>query len=129
MFDGYMPKMAILVWAVLLSCARFENQRWIRARLGGLRGTNKRFGLFVDATMLFAWAAVITIVALSLYDFGWRKTIGLVVLMTVAGFIWAAVGAYVELIISWYAVWIIGTALVYVAAIVLFSQFSWFEAF
>jgi hypothetical protein len=126
MLDAYLPKMAILIWSVVFNCARFENQRWVRVRLSGLRGSNARIGVFVDATVFVGWTSAITIVALSLYDFGWRMTVGLLVWTTVAGFIWSALGGYAERIISRYAVWIIGTMLVYVAAIALFFQFSWF---
>jgi hypothetical protein len=87
MFGEYMPKTAILIWSVVLSCARFENQRWIRARMGGLQGSSAWFGLFIDATGLIALVFAVTIAALSLYDFGWRKTAGLLVLTLTWGLV------------------------------------------
>ena len=63
MFDAYVPRMAILIWSVVLSCARFENQRWIRARMGGLQGSSAWFGLFIDATGQIALIFAIAIAA------------------------------------------------------------------
>src|SRR6266478_8609336 len=109
MYDAYMPNAAILIWAVVLSCARFENQRWIRARMEGFRGSNAAFGFFVDATGLIAVLFAITIAALNLYDFGWRKTVGLLVLTLAGGWFWAALGTFVAALAGKVALWIIGT--------------------
>jgi hypothetical protein len=129
MFGEYMPKTAILIWSMVLSCARFENQRWIRARMGGLQGSSAWFGLFIDATGLIALVFAVTIAALSLYDFGWRKTAGLLVVTLLGGWCWAAIGAFVAGVVGQLPLWLIGTVLVYVAAIMLFFQFSWFGFF
>jgi len=126
MFEEYVPRGAILLWSIILNCARFENQRWTRARQAGMRGSSEGFGLFVDLTGFIGLLASITVLALSLFDFGWKQTLGLFVLTMIAGWVWGAVGAYVGRAITTLGLWIAGTVLVYVAAVPLFLQFSWF---
>ena len=126
MFSEYQPTGQILAWAAILSCARFENQRWLRARQAGMRGSNETFGMLVDATYLIGTSVGLLALALSLYDFGWKRTLGLFVSTMLIGWLWGAVGAFAGTLISSLALWMIGTALVYVAAIPLLWQFSWF---
>ena len=126
MFDEFIPKGAILFWSIILSCARFENQRWVRARQQGLRGSNEAFGASIDLTYLIGFGLILTVIALSFFDFGWKQTVGLIVLTMLAGWIWAGVGAFVAAIVTPLFLWITGTVLVYVAAIPLLLQFSWF---
>jgi|SRR5262245_53227789 len=123
MFDEFMPRGIILFWSIIFNCARFENQRWVRARQGGLRGSNEAVGAFVDLTYWIGLALILTVMALSFFDFGWKQTAGLIGLTMVAGWIWAAIGAFIvtPLFLS-----VVGTMLVYVAAIPLLLQFSWF---
>jgi hypothetical protein len=129
MYEAYMPNSTILIWAVVLSCAQFENQRWIRARMGGFRGSSAAFGLFVDATGLIAVVFAVIVAALNLYDFGWRNTVGLLALTLVGGWLWATMGAFVGALVGKVALWMLGTVVVYIAAIVLSFQFSWFGLF
>jgi hypothetical protein len=126
MFDEFMPKVLILFWTIILSCARFENQRWVRARQGGFRGSNEAFGAFVDLTYGIGLALILTAMALSFFDFGWKQTAGLIGLTMVAGWAWAALGAFIAAIVTPQFLWVTGTVLVYVAAIPLLLQFSWF---
>ena len=44
----------IILLVALFRVAAFENQRWVRARQGGMRGASEVFGLFVDLTMGFS---------------------------------------------------------------------------
>ena len=41
----------IILLVILFRVAAFENQRWVRARRGGMTGASEAFGLFVDLTM------------------------------------------------------------------------------
>ena len=41
----------IILLVALFRVAAFENQRWVRARRGGMRGASEVLGLFVDLTM------------------------------------------------------------------------------
>ena len=41
----------IILLVALFRVAAFENQRWVRARRGGMTGASEIFGLFVDLTM------------------------------------------------------------------------------
>lgn len=59
--DAYFPTTAILIWSIVFQCARFENQRWVRARRGGFQGANVSFGNFVDATRDVALFFVVTL--------------------------------------------------------------------
>jgi hypothetical protein len=97
--------------------------------MDGLRGSSEGFGLFIDATGPISFIFAITIAMLCLYDFGWRKTLGLLIVTMIAGWIWSIVGALIGAIIGQVPLWFAGTVLVYVAAIALFLQFSWFGIF
>ena len=44
----------IILLVALFRVAAFENQRWVRARQGGMRGASEVFGSFVDLTMGFS---------------------------------------------------------------------------
>jgi hypothetical protein len=124
--EQYIPSTMILFWSALLSCARFENQRWVRARATGLRGSSETFGAFVDLTSLVGLAIVVAVIAMHWFDFGWEKTLGLVGLTMAVGWLWAMLGAFVAAMVTPLVLWIIGTALVYVAAVPLLFQFTWF---
>jgi hypothetical protein len=126
MFEEYLPKGVILFWSIVLSCARFENQRWVRARKQGLRGSNEAVGAIIDLTYLIGLVLMVAVVALSFFDFGWKQTVGLIVLTMLAGWVWAAVGAFVAATVTPPALWIAGTVLVYLAVVPLLLQFSWF---
>tara|TARA_B100000989_G_scaffold213148_1_gene161975 strand:+ start:88 stop:462 length:375 start_codon:yes stop_codon:yes gene_type:complete len=41
----------IILLVAVFRVAAFENQRWVRARRGGMTGASEIFGLFVDLTM------------------------------------------------------------------------------
>src|SRR5262249_11060486 len=125
MLDEYMPNGVILFWAIILNCARFENQRWTRARAAGMRGSSEGFGLFIDSTGFIGLLLSVTVLALNLFDFGWKQTLGLFVLTMLADWIWVVVGAYVGRI-NTLGLWVAGTVLVYLTAVPLLLQFSWF---
>ena len=46
----YAPAGSVAMIAMLLSIARFENQRWVRARRNGLQGSSQAVGVLVDVT-------------------------------------------------------------------------------
>jgi hypothetical protein len=66
------------------------------------------------------------IAILCLYDFGWRKTLALLIVTMIGGWLWSFGGALFGAIIGKLPLWFLGTVLVYVASIALFLQFSWF---
>ena len=129
MLDAYIPKLDIAAWATAFACVQFENQRWIKSRMGGLQGASQWFGLFIDLTGGLAMVFGFTVLALNWYDSGWRSTLGLAIITTVLGFIWAYLGGYVERVVGTAAVWLVSTALLYVFGAVLAAKFSWFGAF
>ena len=108
--EQYIPSTEILFWSALLSCARFENQRWV----------------FVDLTSLIGLAIVALVIAMHWFDFGWEKTLGLVGLTMVIGWLWSMLGTLVAALATPLVLWMIGTALVYLSAAPLLSQFTWF---
>ena len=57
----------ILLFTVLFEIMRFENQRWVRARSRGVRGSNEIVGLFVDSVAIFS--AIIWYLFLIAYGF------------------------------------------------------------
>lgn len=91
-----------------------------------MRGRSEGFGVFVDLTGLIGLLLSCAVLALSLFDFGWKQTLGLFVLTMIAGWVWVGVGAYIGRIITTPGLWVGGTVLVYVAAVPLLLQFSWF---
>ncbi len=129
MFDAYTPNLDIVIWATAFSCVRFENQRWIRARMGGLQGASEWFGLFVDYTGGLALVFAYIVLALNWYDFGWRSTLGLAVITMLLLQVWGILGAFVERAVSTPVVWYVSTALLYVFGPVLATKYSWFGTF
>ena len=81
--------------------------------------------MFVDLTAFFGTVVGLAIIAMHWFDFGWQKTelVGLTAIISTA---WAIIGVFVEKTMSSLFLWMVGTFLVYVAAIALLFQFSWF---
>lgn len=121
----FIPPAAVASLSIPLSIARFENQRWIRARNNGFRGANEGFGFFVDLTgsisFLFGAAFIIAFA----WQFGWQQTVALVLISAGTGMIWSLILAVLGIADHW-IIWIIGTIAVWPLMIGLSRTISWF---
>ncbi len=126
--QNFLPDLHLGLMFILLDTARFENQRWVNARLQGLRGANKSFGLFVDNTGI--WSGIYSYAFLIAYmvDASILDAIVLYVLAQIIGLIYTMLSSLLfrgdSLII-----WMIGTISIYPIAYVLFSKVTWFGLF
>ncbi len=93
----------IYLLSAALSIAAFENQRWVRARIRGVRGSSQMVGLFADGTgavlMVFRLAFVVAI----FYFFGWIEALAIIAISFGASLAWAAIARDSAM------TWIIGT--------------------
>jgi hypothetical protein len=125
--------------------AQWENQRWVRARTRGMRGSNEMFGFFVDGTgflsMIFGFVWIIAYA----FDAGWRKAVGLFAVSWTAMFV---IGMALSTCVAlckrmfqsdlsrrldgdemggdWLLFWIAGTIAVWPLMIILTRRVSWF---
>lgn len=110
---------------VLLNVARFENQRWIRARLSGLQGANQAFGAFVDITgglsKIFAFAFLIAYAV----DTTILKAVVLFILAGAAGTFYTFVSTWVFKGDNW-IIWMVGTIALWPLSLALVPQVTWF---
>ncbi len=122
---GFLPETGLGVLFVLLSSARFENQRWIRARSRGLQGSNQAIGAFVDISgglsLIFAFAFLVAYAA----DTTILKAVVLFVLAVAISTIYTVVSTVVfkgdNLII-----WIVGTIALWPLSLALVPRVTWF---
>jgi hypothetical protein len=118
--------LSIVVPAVLLSVARFENQRWIRLRSSGVQGDSPLVGAFVDITgglsLIFAFFFTVAYA----YDFGITSAVALLVVTFLAGILWTAVST-IMLGGDNVFVWMIGTVAIWPLAIWLSTTLTWFN--
>ena len=122
---GFLPDTTIAVLSVLFSMARFENQRWIRARLGGYRGGSQLSGLIVDMTGPLALLFAVAFLVAYGYDTSVQQAVGLLVITLVGGMVGStALGAMLggDRII----VWLLATLFVWFLAFGLAAHVSWF---
>tara|TARA_R110000737_G_scaffold109657_2_gene142636 strand:- start:186 stop:584 length:399 start_codon:yes stop_codon:yes gene_type:complete len=124
-FISYIPSYKLALLYSLLSIARFENQRWIRQRAAGIRGSSVAGGLFIDATgwfsMIFSFGFLISYG----YDIGvWHALILYFIILVIS----TAVSALITVIVKGDSLimWIIGTLAIYPLAILLVHKVSWF---
>jgi|CXWL01.1.fsa_nt_gi hypothetical protein len=120
-----LPESNLLILAILMSTARFENQRWIRARMGGFRGSNLWYGFFVDCTGFFGNVFNYAFLTAYFYDKGIYSTLYLIGILFISGLL-------ITLIFTRFfrgdnpIVWFVGTLCVWPLAALLFSKVSWF---
>ena len=124
----YLPPSNVLILFCLLYIARFENQRWMRARQAGMQGGSELAGLLVDfigfSSMIYyymflisfgfdngLWSAILLLSVASLV--GFLSTIPIT-------FIFGGDNA---------VVWAIGTVAIIPLQIILFSYVTWFGWF
>ena len=93
-FVTFLPSLNVLVLFSALNIARFENQRWIRARKAGMRGSNALGGFLVDligfSSMIFYY--------LFLFSFADENGLWSVVLL----FIIVSIAGLLASIIFWF---------------------------
>ena len=124
----YLPPLNVLVLFCALNIVRFENQRWIRARKAGMRGSNAVGGFFVD---LIGFSSLIFYYSF-LGSFGVESGVWSAVLL----FIIASMAGLLASMISSSlfggdnpVVWAISTVAIIPLQILLFSEVSWFGWF
>ena len=78
--NQFIPEGWLIAIYCLFGIARFENQRWVRARNGGLRGSNEGAGAFVDATCWLSQFFGIGFLIWFAVQVGWRQALGLLVI-------------------------------------------------
>lgn len=93
------------------SIARFENQRWTRARQRGLRGSSEAIGAFVDLTGMIALVGAVILLVWFGFKAGWLQA-----LIVFGGTV--ATGIAYQLVTGFIyrdniVVWILGTLAVY----------------
>ncbi|KAA5605867.1 hypothetical protein F1188_09665 [Roseospira marina] len=121
----FLPDTIVAVLSVLFSMARFENQRWIRARLNGYRGSWQLLGVLVDMTGVLA--LLFSVAFLVAYDYGTsvEQAVGLLVITFVGGMVGStALGAVLGGDRA--IVWLLATLLVWALAVGLATHVSWF---
>lgn len=123
--------------------AQYENQRWVRARAGGMRGANEGIGLAVDlsgaAAMVFG---IIWLIAYG-FDAGWRYAVGLFLvglsIMVAYSLVSTTIVASVKRATmdrpalqfdrmggDWLLLWMLGTLAVWPLMVLLGTRVSWF---
>jgi hypothetical protein len=120
-----MPELSLLIVAILLDTARFENQRWIRARMRGFRGASAGFGLFIDFSGLVGTIFYYTFLAGFFYDTNFKTTLCLYVILFVIGLISSMFFTRLfkgDNVI----VWFIGTLAIWPLSVLLSTKVSWF---
>jgi hypothetical protein len=128
---AYVPNEAILGWAVCLSVARFANARFCQF-FTAVHGRPRTIAIGIAGIIVYLAGIVgavgaVAATLLHLYDFGWRRTVG-ILLMTGAygGFIGTGALSMIRVALKGEElIWLVGTVMVYAAVIGLLSQFSW----
>ena len=120
-----LPELGLGILFVLLSSARFENQRWIRARSRGLQGSNQAIGAFVDITgglsLIFAFAFLVAYAV----DTTILKAVVLFVLAVAVGMIYSLVSTWVFKGDNW-IIWMVGTIAIWPLSLALVPRVTWF---
>jgi hypothetical protein len=118
---------ATTILFVLFFIAQYENQRWVRARVAGLRGANKGIGLAVDLSGGVALPFSIIWPFAYAFDAGWRHAAGLYLvgwgIMLAYGFVSSGIVAITKRALmdeialrldrteaDWPVLWMLGTA-------------------
>lgn len=121
----YLPATKLMFLFALFGIARFENQRWIRARARGLRGANELFGAFVDLTGILSLLFVLAFLIAHWYDASLIKTIVLFIISVASITIYSLISTIIfrgDNPIVWFA----GTIAVWAILLFLVPQITWF---
>ena len=126
--ESFVPHTPVLIWTLVLSTLRFENQRWTRARNRGLRGSSEGVGLFVDLTGALSIVFYVLFLLAYGYDAGWHPAVGL--------FVASVVGATLTSIVMGaifrgdnLGVWMVSTIAIWPAAFFMSRLVTWFGLF
>lgn len=146
MLSEYWPSISsTLLLYTGFKVAQWENQRWVRARSGGLRGSNEGFGLFVDLTgfaaMIFSYVWIVAYA----FDAGWQRAVGLFAVTWLASFVIGmglSTGVAMfrrafesdldrqlgdrTLVGDWFIFWLLGTFALWPLFLLLAWHVSWF---
>ncbi|MDZ7713795.1 MAG: hypothetical protein U5L06_12130 [Rhodovibrio sp.] len=122
---GYLPPVELIILVTLFSAARFENQRWVRARRQGLQGSNQVIGAFVDTTGFLALMFAVAFLVAYGFDTSLLHALALLGCSLLGGL---GVSVLLGLMFGGdnFAIWGIATLLVWFFAIALFPWTSWF---
>lgn len=125
MFLEQLPEYNLLIIAILFNSARFENQRWIRARKNGLMGASRTFGTFIDLTGFLSLIFSIAFLGAYFFDNGIILTCYLVGILFVSSII---VMMAIRFVVrsEHPLIWLVGTLLIWPLGIFLFSKTTWF---
>jgi hypothetical protein len=121
--ESYLPDLSFLILWLIFTEVRFENQRWVRARMGGLRGASELAGAFVDLTGLVGLLYAAIFLMAYWYDHGFASAAVLLLLGTFLPLIWTAV------IRDGLVIWIIATVAVWPMMWLIRSEVTWFGFF
>lgn len=119
-FSEWLPNASLTILYCLFVIAAFENQRWARARRGGMKGSSEAFGVFVDFTHLLSTVFRFGfLIALALIV-GWQQALGLLVISSVTVSIYTVASTVLakgDSLILWMlgtiAVWGLGPILIF----------------
>lgn len=84
------PTGPLFATVLLLGVARFENQRWVRARMRGMRGENELFGQIVDLSFNLGTIAFYVLLGIFIMEFGFVFALSMLASTVVISMIWAA---------------------------------------
>jgi hypothetical protein len=105
--------------------ARFENQRWIRARSRGFRGSSAAVGTIIDLTGAVALLFTIAFVISFSFDQGWQGGVGLLA----SGILFSMAYSLISTLIfggDVATLWMAGTFSVWPLATYLLGKTTWF---
>jgi hypothetical protein len=124
-FSNWFPDTTATILFCAFMVARFENQRWVRARNSGFRGSSAAVGTIVDLTGAFALLFTIAFVLSFSFDHGWQGGIGLLasgILISLAYSLISTLMFGGDLTV----LWMVGTFSVWPLAIYLLGKTTWF---
>jgi hypothetical protein len=75
--ESFLPPTALCVAYTALFLLRFENQRWVRLRNGGRKGSSTVVGAVVDGTYIVGSLFTFSFLLFVGWESGWRIAIGL----------------------------------------------------
>lgn len=123
--EQFFPPTLVIIISAIFSIARFENQRWVRARMNGFRGANQAFGLFVDTTRSVALIFGLSFLVAAGWQFGWLTIGGLMLIGIVTTTLWALLSTPLFGGDNLF-VWMVGTLAIWPLMVVLSLQLNWF---
>ncbi|MEX2650163.1 MAG: hypothetical protein WD673_14220 [Alphaproteobacteria bacterium] len=121
----FLPDGVTSLLIVALSIARFENQRWMRARMRGLRGANVLVGELVDWTCILATVLMFAFLIAYGYEVGIGRAVTLL-LISVLSMVVYSIASTLILGGDNFVAWLIGTLAVWPIVASLIPRVNWF---